>query len=395
MTTLLVGQSGGATAVINASLIGVVEGALATARFDRILGMRHGIEGLLAGQFVDLGRLPAVTLDALRQTPSAALGTSRHKVSDADLDQILAVLRDHEVRAFILIGGNDSADTAHRLHLHATAVEYELAVISVPKTVDNDLAGTDHCPGYGSMARFISNAARDTTYDTLAAPKLYSLKFLEVMGRDAGWVAASTALGFSGDDSALAPLLCLPERPPASVDTLLAAVEAMHSARGWAVVVVPETLRDAEGRHLGGETPAFVDAFGHPYFASPGAALVELAAQRLGVQARLEKPGGFARMAFGLASPVDLDEAYRTGWAAAWRAAAGESDLMIALNRLGDDPYVSDETVVPLADVANQARVLPDAFIGPDGQSVTAAFRRYALPLLGPDALPPYARLME
>lgn len=394
MTTLLVGQSGGATAVINASLIGVVEGALATARYDRVLGMRHGIEGLLADQLVDLGRLPAVTLDALRRTPSAALGTSRHKVSDDDLDRILTALRAHAVRAFVLIGGNDSADTAHRLHLHAVAVGYDLAVIAVPKTVDNDLVGTDHCPGYGSIARFIANAARDTTYDTLAAPKLYPLKFLEVMGRDAGWVAASAALGFSGDDSALSPQLCLPERPPESVDTLLAAIEAMRSARGWAVVVVPETLRDAGGRPLGGETPTSVDAFGHPYFASPGAVLAQLAGERLGVQARLEKPGGFARMAFGLVSPIDLDEAYRAGWAAAWRAAAGESDVMIAFNRLADDPYVSEETVVPLAEVANQVRVLPDAFIGSDGQSMTAAFRRYALPLLGPVALQPYARLM-
>lgn len=393
MRTLVVGQSGGATAVINASLVGVVEGALASGRFERVLGMRHGIEGVLGERFVDLGALPTGTLERLRQTPSAALGTGRHKLGADDLDRILATLRRHEVRAFVYIGGNDSADTSHRLHEHAVAARYELAVVGVPKTIDNDLPGTDHCPGYGSIACFLANAVRDATYDTLASPQLYGVKFVEVMGRDAGWVPAACALAFAEADADLAPLLALPERPPTDADALLTEIEARVKERGWAVAVVPETLRDAAGRHLGGDEPEYVDRFGHPYHASPGAALTRMATQRLGVRARFDKPGTIARMSASLASPIDLDEAYRVGRAAAERAANGESDLMTSLIRVGDAPYICEVGATPLTEVANRTRALPNEFIDPSGWTVTAAFRRYALPLLGPDPFPVYDRL--
>jgi ATP-dependent phosphofructokinase / diphosphate-dependent phosphofructokinase len=390
--TLVVGQSGGATAVINASLVGVVEGGRA-AGFGRVLGMRHGIEGLLGDDLIDLGSQPQAVLDLVRQTPSAALGTGRYKLGQGDLERALAVLRRHDAHALVYIGGNDSADTAHRLHLAARAAGLDLAVLAVPKTIDNDLPATDHCPGYPSLARFLANAVRDATYDTFAAPGLYPVKAIEVQGRDAGWVAATGALGFGPDEADLLPLLCLPERPFPDVDALLAAIEDQVAARGWTVVVIPETLRDAAGRHLGGEEPEYVDAFGHPYHASPGAAIVRAVTTRLGLRARFDKPGTIARMSGALASPIDRDEAYELGRAAAERAAAGESDLMLVLRRERNGPYAWHVDVAPLVEVANTVRYLPDEFIGADGVSISDAFRRYALPLLGVAPFPRYGRL--
>ncbi|MGH2534707.1 MAG: diphosphate--fructose-6-phosphate 1-phosphotransferase [Thermomicrobiales bacterium] len=390
--TLLVGQSGGATAVINASLAGVVEGAR-RAGFGRVLGMRHAIEGLLGDDLIELTTMPQATLDRLRRTPSAALGTGRHKPRDEDLDRALNRLRTHDARAFVYIGGNDSADTAHRLHAHARGVGYEMAVVAVPKTIDNDLPETDHCPGYGSIARYLGNATRDATYDTIASPRLYPVKFIDVMGRDAGWVPAACALGFGPDETDLLPLIYLPERPPSDAEAMVAEIDARVRASGWAVAIVPETLRDARGRHLGGDAPDYVDQFGHPYYSAPAAALTRLVAERLGYRARFDRPGTAARMSMALASSVDLDEAYRLGVDAASRAARGESDVMTALARLPGEPYCCEVTAVPLAAVANRVRALPDDFIGDDSRSVTPAFRDYALPLLGPDPFPPYTRL--
>ncbi|MDP8909680.1 MAG: diphosphate--fructose-6-phosphate 1-phosphotransferase [Chloroflexota bacterium] len=391
--TLLVGQSGGATAVINASLVGVVDAACASGAFARVLGMRHGIEGLLGERFVDLGAQNQTTLDRVRQTPSAALGTGRYKLKNDELDRALDLLAAHGITCFVYIGGNDSADTALRLAARAKERHQTLSVVAVPKTIDNDLPETDHCPGYGSIARFLANAVRDATYDSLASPQLYPVKFVEVMGRDAGWVPAATTLGFGPDEADLMPLVFLPERPPASADDILAAVSVQVRERGFAVAVVPETLRAADGTHLGGETPDHVDQFGHPYFPSPGLALTRLTTERLGLRARCDRPGTIARMSIALASPVDLEEAYTVGHAAVERVLAGESEVMTALVRTGDDPYRCDVTPVPLTAVANTARLLPEAFIGTDGTSLTPAFRAYAFPLLGPNPVPAYGRL--
>jgi 6-phosphofructokinase 1 len=394
-STLLVGQSGGATAVINASLVGVVDGALAAGRFGRVLGMRNGIDGLLAERFLDLGAQPRAVLDRVRRTPSAALGTGRRKLRDEEIDRALDLLRDHGVRAFVYIGGNDSADTAHRLHLRAREIGYELAVISVPKTIDNDLPETDHCPGYPSLARFLAHAVRDATYDTLASPQLYPVKFVDVMGRDAGWVPAACALGFAAGERDLLPLLYLPECPPADVGAVLAEIDQQVRDRGWTVAVVPETLRDATGRHFGGEEPEYVDPFGHPYHAQPAVALTRLVNQQLGLRARFERPGTAARMSIALASAVDLDEAERAGRAAADLAARGVSDVMVTLVRTGDRPYRCEIGNAPLEKIANRVRPFPAPFIGAGGRSVTDAYRDYALPLLGPDPFPPYGRLLD
>ena len=388
---LLVGQSGGATAVINASLVGVIEAARDAGAIGAVVGMRHGIGGLLAEELLDLGRQSAATLGLIRRTPSAALGTGRHKLRDADLDRALDLFRRHDIRYFVYIGGNDSADTAHRLHEHARAQGYELRVIAVPKTIDNDLPHTDHCPGYGSIARFLALTVRDAGRDVEASPQLYPVKIVEVMGRNAGWVAAACALG--REDERDAPqLIFLPERPPASMAALLAEIGAAVARHGFCVAVVPETLRDATGQPLGaGGERGFTDAFGHQYHPGLAPLLTERIRESLGLRARYDKPGTMARMAMLAISEADLTEAEAAGREAVRRALAGESDRMITIERLSDEPYAVGYGAVPLDRIANTERLLPDDFIGADGRSITAAFRRYALPLLGAP-LPAYGR---
>jgi len=393
--TLLVGQSGGATAVINASLVGVIESARDSGTFGRVLGARNGIEGLLQQRFISLHDQDPEMLRTIRNTPSASLGTGRYKLQPGDLDRALELMRQHGITGFVYIGGNDSADTAHRLAVRAGEIGQDLRVAAVPKTIDNDLPETDHCPGYGSIARYLANAVRDATYDSIASPQLHAVKFVEVMGRDAGWVAASGALGFSPDERDLDPLVLLPERPPADVEAVLGAVQHDLDRRGWSMVVVPETLRTAAGRHLGGDEPDYVDGFGHPYYPSTGAALTRLVTQRLKVRARYDKPGTAARMSISLASSVDLEEAHALGVGAVGRIVAGESGFVTILRRTGDDPYACLVDAVPIERVANRVRHLPDAFIAADGMGVTESFRRYAQPLLGPDPFPDYARFED
>jgi 6-phosphofructokinase len=387
---LLVGQSGGATAVINASLVGVIEAARDAGSVGSVIGMRHGIEGLLGEGLLDLGRQSAAVLGSIRRTPSAALGTGRHKLHDADLDRALALLRRHDIRYFVYIGGNDSADTAHRLHAHARARGYDLRVIAVPKTIDNDLPHTDHCPGYGSIARFLALTVRDAGRDVESSPQLYPVKIVEVMGRNAGWVAAACAL--AREDERDAPqLIFLPERPPASMEALLSEIGAAVTRHGFCVAIVPETLRDATGHPLGGGAGGFTDAFGHQYHPGLAPLLTERIKDALGLRARYDKPGTMARMAMLAISEADLAEAEAAGREAVRRALGGESDRMITIERLDDDPYTVGYGAVPLDRIANTERLLPDEFIGDDGRSVTAAFRRYALPLLGAP-LPAYGR---
>ncbi|MBA3377924.1 MAG: diphosphate--fructose-6-phosphate 1-phosphotransferase [Chloroflexia bacterium] len=390
--TLLVGQSGGATAVINASLVGVIESARDSGTFGRVLGARNGIEGLLQERFTSLHDQDPATLQTIRNTPSAALGTGRYKLQPGDLDRALELMRQHGITGFVYIGGNDSADTAHRLAARAGEIGQDLRVAAVPKTIDNDLAETDHCPGYGSIARYLANAVRDATYDSIASPQLHAVKFVEVMGRDAGWVAASGALGFSADERDLDPLVLLPERAPADVEAVLGAIERDLDRRGWSIVVVPETLRTAAGRHLGGDEPDYIDGFGHPYYPSTGAALTRHVTQNLSVRARYDKPGTAARMSISLASILDLDEAYALGAGAVDRIVAGETEFVTILRRTGNDPYASVVEAVPIERIANRVRHLPGEFIADNGMGVTDAFRRYAMPLLGPDPFPRYGR---
>jgi 6-phosphofructokinase len=388
LKNLLVFQSGGVTAVINASMVGVVREGMAHDGIGEIIGARSGVRGLLDGDLIDLRRQPAATLDRVRNTPSAALGSTRHKPTDNDIAHALDALQRLNIGYVCPIGGNDSADTAHRLHLAAHAAGLDIKFVTVPKTIDNDLPHTDHTPGYASVARAVARMARETAYDTAALP-LFPVKLLEVMGRDAGWVAAAAALAQDGPDDA-PHLIYLPERRPTATE-MLDEIAAVVARVGWCVAVVPETLRDPDGTPIGG-MGTYVDPFGHVYAASPVAALAATLERERGLRTRYDKPGTLARM---MPAALDLDEAEACGREAVRRAIAGESDLMVTIERIPDEPYVVRYGVTPLSGVANTVRTLPDDFITPNGRGVTAAFRRYALPLLGPNPFPPFGRLEQ
>jgi ATP-dependent phosphofructokinase / diphosphate-dependent phosphofructokinase len=388
---LLIGQAGGATSVINASLTGAIEEARRHS-ISTIWGMRRGVEGALAGEFVDLSDISSDQLGRLRLTPGAALGSSRHKLGDDEADRLLEFCRAHDVRYFLYIGGNDSADTVHRLAVLAQNRNYDLAAIAIPKTIDNDLPLTDHCPGYGSIARYVAIATMDSAKDTESMPTMYPVKIIEVMGRDAGWVAASSSLGKITEEDA-PHLVYVPERP-LSRERFLQHIQRVHRELGHVVAVVTETLRDEHGHPFADpEMSGEVDAFGHPLLRGTASAMCRLVQEELGFRSRYDKPGSLQRMSSLCTSPVDLAEAEEVGRAAVRLAMNGATDLMITVVRDEDRPYRSHTGVAPLSEVANRQRLLPDEFLAPDAPATSDAFRRYALPLLGPGALPQYVRL--
>ena len=394
-STLLVGQSGGPTAVVNSTLAGILAEAARQPAIAAVYGLRHGVEGLLADDWLDLAPGDATLRARLRRTPSAALGSARHRLRDDDLDRALAILRRHDVRRFLLIGGNDSADTTDRLGRAAAAAGWPLQAVAVPKTVDNDLPETDHCPGYGSIARFLAVATQEAALDTAAMCRTDPIKFVEVAGRGAGWVAAAATLG-RPHPGAAPHLVYLPERP-VTPETVLADVEATYREHGHVLAVLSENQTEptTDGvRVLGaGGEPEWVDPFGHPYYASPAAYLCRLIRAELGVRARYDKPGTLQRTSGALVSRTDEREAYQVGRAAVRAAVRHQGGHMVSLVRVADDPYRCTTGLVPLGAVANQAREMPLEFLGPSAADpTTPAFATYARPLLG-GPLPAYLRL--
>ncbi|HLY66905.1 MAG TPA: diphosphate--fructose-6-phosphate 1-phosphotransferase, partial [Chloroflexota bacterium] len=359
---LIVGQSGGCTAVLNATLAGVIDEAMAQPAVDGIYGMVNGVQGLLEGELVDLRAQSPETLAGLKETPSAALGSCRFKPDDGELDRLLGLLRRHEVRYFLYAGGNDSADTANRLDQLARERAYELFVIGLPKTIDNDLPITDHCPGYGSVARYLAISTLEAGLDTEAMRRFDPVKIIEVMGRDAGWLAGSAALG-KRDDRDAPHLIYFPEFR-LELDGFLADVQRVYDRIGYAVAIVPERITDWQGNVVAASTePTFVDAFGHGYFDSPASYLVQQVRSKLGLRARFDKPGTLQRMSIPLASRTDLDEAYMAGRAGLRHAVAGESGSMVTLVRQPGPAYACTTGLAPLADIANTAKLLPRNYV--------------------------------
>jgi ATP-dependent phosphofructokinase / diphosphate-dependent phosphofructokinase len=394
---LLVGQSGGPTAVINSSLAGVLAEAARQPEIGAVYGLRHGAEGLLAEDWQELSLHDPALVAGLRATPSAALGSARHRLRDDDLAAALSVLRRHDVGYFLLIGGNDSADTTDCLARAAAVAGYPLQAVAVPKTIDNDLPATDHCPGYGSIARYLAISVQEAALDTAAMRRTDPIKLIEVMGRGAGWVAAAAALGRDRPDGA-PHLVYLPERP-ITTEAILTDVEAVYRRHGYAVVVLCENQKEptaAGERVLGaGGEPEWVDAFGHPYYPSPAAYLCRLLRGELGVRARYDKPGTLQRMSRALVSRTDEREAFAVGRAAVRAAVQGRGGTMVTLVRRANAPYHCSTGLAPLTMVANQSREMPANFIGPGAaEPITAAFSAYALPLLG-GPLPHYTWLPE
>ena len=387
----LVGQSGGPTAVINASLAGVVEQAKRNPEIGDIYGAVHGVQGILDEALCDLRAETDEAIALLSTTPAAALGSCRKKLSDADFARLLAVFKAHDIRYFFYIGGNDSADTSHKVGKLAQESGWEMRVIGVPKTVDNDLGYTDHCPGYGSVARFNALALQGSGLDTAAMSTVDTVKIFETMGRNAGWITAATALAReqAGDPP---HLIYLPERV-FEPERFLADVKRIVDRGDGCVIAVCEGLKDAEGspivtfKHAVG-----TDSFGHRQLGGVGEFLVELIATELGIKARADKSGTIQR-SFGAAqSVVDATEAKLAGSAAVTRACEGLTDQMITLVRTSNNPYRCETGLAPLADVANAERPVPVEFIIDAGNDVTPAFLEYARPLIG-GPLPPMARL--
>ena len=378
---LIIGQSGGATAVINASLVGAVEAALADGRVDGIYGMLHGVQGLLKEDLIDLRRQPVDVWARLLNTPSAALGTCRYKLAEEDPERVIGILRRYDIHYLLYMGGNDSADTTHRLAQAAQQVGYDLRAISVPKTIDNDLPITDHCPGYGSAARFIALDTIDSTMNTKSIPWHYPVKVIETMGRDAGWLTASSALGKRSEDDA--PHILLVPEHPFNAQRFLQQVEEVYRRVGYVIVVTAESIRDEKGQALGEVGQVGQDAFQHPLLSGAAQQLVELVKRELQLRARFEKPGDLQRMASNAISKTDRDEAYLVGKMGTEALLQGEHDKMVTLLRNSEPAYHCTTGLADLSAVANVQRLLPDEYLDASKTMVTRAFYDYALPLIG------------
>jgi len=390
---LIAGQSGGPTAVMNATLVGIVEAAVESASVGEIFGMRHGVQGLLKEDLLDLRRQPPTILSRLRDTPSAALGSSRMKVTDEDLARMLEILRAHDVRHFLYIGGEGSATVVHRLSRAARDARYELRAVAVPKTIDNDVVETDHCPGYPSVARWLALAVREAGLDTEAIGVVDTVKVIETMGRDTGWIAAGTALAREREGEA-PHLIYLPERA-FDQDRLLADISRVHRERGHVVVVVSEGLKDSRGVYLAASERAVDrDPVGRPQLGGTAQAVCDIIASQLGLKARFDKPGTIQRVSAMMASPVDRDEAYRAGVAGVKAAVDGQTDVMVSITRQAGREYRSTMTLVSLSQVVGRVRAVPPEYIGDAGNDVTPAFAGYLAPLLG-GPLPAYPRLAD
>ncbi|MBT9139575.1 MAG: Pyrophosphate--fructose 6-phosphate 1-phosphotransferase [Dehalococcoidia bacterium] len=387
---LVVGQSGGPTAVINSSLAGVIQEAK-KHDVEKIYGAVHGIVGVLNEVLLDLGKEDPSTIEGLRYTPSAALGSCRYKLKDEDYGKVIDTFTKYNIRYFFYIGGNDSMETAHRLSEIAKGKGYELSSIGIPKTIDNDLVRTDHCPGYGSVARWVAIATRDAGLDTEAIGIVDKVKVIETMGRDTGWITAATALAREGDKDA-PHLIYLSERPFIK-ERFLEDVERIYKDLGYVVVTVCEGLKDGEGRTLvESKRGVDLDAFGHAQRGGVSEYLCALITRELGLKARADKPGTIQRVCASLASRTDREEAYLVGREAVRYAVEGNADLMITLERESSPQYKCIIGTANLEDVIGRVKPLPDEYISERGNDVTKSFIEYARPLIG-DPLPTYVRL--
>ena len=387
---VLVGQSGGPTAVINASLAGVIAEALNHAEIEEIYGTLNGVLGILHEDFIDLAAESQQTIRGLKFTPGAALGTCRYKLKkQADYERVLEVFKAHNIRFFFYAGGNDSQDTADKISKLAQEQGYNLRVIGIPKTIDNDLPAIDHCPGYGSVIKFIATTVREIACDNEAMGQHDLVQIVEVMGRNAGWIAAGASLAKRKDCPSDAPHIILLPEIAFAADKFIADVQRVLKREKFCLVVVGEGLIDADGNYV--SAAEATDSFGHAQLGGAADYLQGLVEQNLpGIKARTVKLGMAQRAAVHAASKTDTDEAYLAGQAAVKAAIAGETDVMITLLRGDQDHYTVETGLAPLADIANGVKKLPREWISEDGISMNQQFLRYALPLIQGETVVPY-----
>lgn len=388
----VIGQSGGPTSVINSSLAGVVHQCQTMGLADNLYGMNYGIKGFMEERLIDLGRQPAHILEGLRTTPSSALGSSRHKVSDADFPRILEVLRKYDIRYFFLIGGNDTMDTIHRVEKYCRSQNYELTGVGIPKTVDNDLFGTDHTPGFASAGRSNMLSVRQSGWLFRDMQRVDQFVVYQTIGRDAGWLAAATALAKTKEEDA-PHLIYMPERV-FDADVFLRDAQECIKKYGWVSIVCGEGLKYADGSPVSASITK--DNFHNTEFGAMGGSSVGLNLHKMmsrvtGLRGEFQITESLIMCAMDRALKQDLMEAFECGKRAVDLASKGESGYMVTIDRVSNSPYAVQYSKASLSDVAVRAKPMPDSYINAAGNHVTSECLDYLRPLLG--EVPDYVTL--
>ena len=384
----LIGQSGGPSVVNNASVAGVVSEALNHGCVEEVYGALNGVAGILHEDLVDLAAESQQAIRGLRHTPGAALGSCRTKLKKPqDFERALEVFKAHNIRYYFHIGDGDAQETAAKISELAKAQNYELRVIGIPKTIDNDLPGTDHCPGYGSAVKYIATTVKELAVDGDAAGAHDLVTIVEVMGRNTGWLAAGASLAKRRDHPADAPHLVYVPEVAFAGDKFAEDVRRVLKKEKHCVIVVGEGLVDKDGNYVAVETS---DASGAAQFGGVGEFLKEIVESQVGAKVRVARLGVAQRSAAHLASKTDADEAFLAGQAAVKAAVNGESDKMVTLVRGDGDHYTCETGLTSLAELAGNVKKLPREWINEDGVSLNFQFYRYATPLIQGEVVVPF-----
>lgn len=391
---VLIGQSGGPTSVINASLAGIVDAAMTSDKIGRIFGMRYGIEGVIHNDLIDLGAESPAVLKGLRSTPGSALGSSRLKLKDDHFPLVLSQLKKYNIRYYFMIGGNDTMDTIHRVTRYANEHGHEMVGVGVPKTVDNDLYGTDHTPGYPSAARYIALSVLQAGVLAGDMRKVDQFVIFQSIGRSAGWLPAAAACAKTASDSP-PHLLLLPERP-FHRDTFLSAVARAHQSNGFVSIVCGEGITNPDGTAV--SVSQTRDKFGNVEFGAMGGTSAAMMLHRMisdefGWRGEFQVTESLPMCAADRGVPLDFEEAFACGQQAVKLALGGDGGVMVTMKRLNKqtEPYQIGFGTISLSEVANHERPMPDEYISADGFDVTPAFLDYVRPLIGP--MPEYSSL--
>ena len=386
-------QSGGVTAVINATACAVIETARKNKhRIDNVYAGHNGIIGVLTENMIDTSKESTATIAALRHTPGGAFGSARYKLKSieenrAEYERLIEVFKAHDIGYFFYNGGNDSMDTAHKVSLMSKRMGFPVTCLGIPKTVDNDLPITDNCPGFGSVAKYVAVSTREAALDVMAMSETSTKVFiLEVMGRHAGWIAAASGLAGKHPDDA--PHIILFPEIPFKKATFLKRVKECVRKYSYCVVVVSEGARYANGKFLaeGGTT----DAFGHTQLGGVAPIVANMVRENLGFKYHYAVADYLQRSARHIASAVDVEQAYAVGKAAVKFALAGKTAVMPVIKRISDNPYRWRIDEAPLSLIANKEKKMPRRFISSDGFSITPVCRRYLEPLIHGEEYPPY-----
>lgn len=387
MSNCLVAQSGGPTVVINASLSGVIKAALEAEQIDTVYGAVNGIQGVLNSNVLNLTEVfggDADKLEQLKNTPAMFLGSCRYKLPkpEADItpyDTIFKYFADNKIEYFFYIGGNDSMDTVDKLSQYAVDHHLDVKVIGIPKTVDNDLYGTDHTPGFASAAKYVATTILEVAHDTYIYD-LDSVTIIEIMGRNAGWLTAAAALART-DYSTAPDFIYLPE-VAFDVEQFVADVKELQKTKRQIIIAVSEGVRDADGNYVAAAVAGTNDAFGHAKLSGVGKTLEHLLGDRLGCKVRSIELSVLQRAAAHIASQTDIDEASKLGEKGVEYALDGQTCKMMATRRLSDNPYTSDVIAVDIKTAANHEKQVPKEWINEAGNDVTEDFINYARPLI-------------